>query len=141
MISPVILIIDDVADIVDEMIQMLALLDLPAVGARSVATGIARLGQNPDIRLLVCDLRLPGENGADIRARIAGTPGLEDRSLTIIFMSGDTDRLEAMTVEPGSMILTKPIDPSVLIDTIFACLGMDRDMGTTSGKVLRQTHC
>ncbi|MDB5701071.1 MAG: histidine kinase [Sphingomonadales bacterium] len=123
------------------MIQMLALLDLPAIGARSIATGIAQLNQNPDVALLICDLRLPGENGADIRARIAGAAGLEDRVFTIIFMSGDTERAEAMAVEPGNIILTKPIEPSVLIDTIFACLDLDLDVGATTGKKLRQTRC
>jgi CheY-like chemotaxis protein len=141
LIKPVILIIDDVTDIVDEMVQMLALLDLPAVGAGSLATGIAQLVRNPDVALLICDLRLRGENGADIRARIAETAGLEDRVFTIIFMSGDTERAEAIAIEPGNIVLTKPIEPSVLIDTVFACLGANLDGGANSGKKLRQMRC
>jgi DNA-binding NtrC family response regulator len=122
--NPVILIIDDVPDIVEEMIQMLDLLDHRAIGAPSIATGIALLAENPDIRLLICDLRLRGENGAHLHARIADQPALKDRHFNTIFMSGDTERVALMIARPGCVIMNKPIDPSALIATIDHYLGL-----------------
>lgn len=112
---------------------MLELLDMAAIGATSIATAMPLLAVHPDIRLLICDLRLPGENGADLGIRIAERPDLKDRRFKIIFMSGDIDRVEAMKVERGQIILTKPIDPSVLIDTIFECLDDGPGPGALTG--------
>jgi DNA-binding NtrC family response regulator len=132
LITPVILIIDDVSDIVEEMVEMLALMDLPAIGAGSIAKALPLLDEHRAIRLLICDLRLPCENGADLRERIAGFGGLEDRCFKIIFMSGDSERVEAMVAGPGQIVMTKPIHPSRLIQTILDCLHVDGDTGAVS---------
>jgi CheY-like chemotaxis protein len=132
LISPVILIIDDVSDIIEEMTDMLELLDFPAIGATSIGAAIPLLVANPDIRLLICDLRLPGEDGAGIRKQIADHPALRNRHFGIIFMSGDAERVETMVAAPGQMIMTKPIDPPVLIDMVSNYLNIGQDSETTA---------
>ena len=128
LIRPLVLIVDDVPDIVEEMIHMLALLDLPAVGAGSIGAGLALLVEHPAVRVIVCDLRLPGENGADIAARVAAHPALQGRAVTFLFMSGDTERVETLAAAADHVVLTKPVDPPLLIDSIVAAL--DADGGT-----------
>lgn len=116
--QPTILIVDDVADIVDEMVQMLELVDLSAVGAGSVGAAIRLIGMHADIRVVVSDLRLSGESGAEILTRVDADPALAARALTFLFMTGDTDQARAMARRPNAAVLTKPIDPRILITTI-----------------------
>jgi CheY-like chemotaxis protein len=130
---PVILVVDDVPDIVEEMIHLLELMDIPAIGTGSICAAILLLVANPDIRLLICDLRLPGENGADIRPYIAGHPQLRNRHFDIIFMSGDAERVEAMVAEPRQTIMPKPINPPVLIDMIQNCLNANQRFRSAAG--------
>lgn len=115
---PTILIVDDVRDIVEEMIQMLELLDLIAVGTGSVGSAIEQLCIYPDIRVVVSDLRLAGESGIDIPQRVAADPAFAGRKLDYVFMTGDSDQTRITAMMPGSAVLTKPINPRTLIAQI-----------------------
>lgn len=118
MAQPTILVVDDIADIVDEMIQMLELVDLAAVGAGSVRTAIAQIDAHPEIRVVVSDLRLSGESGTEILARADADAAMAARKLAFLFMTGDADQAHALARLPNSAVLTKPIDPRILIKTI-----------------------
>jgi CheY-like chemotaxis protein len=117
-----ILVIDDVDDIVAEMIAMFSLIGLRATGAPSIAEGLERLRQDDTIGLIICDLQLQREHGAELAQRLATDPALAGRRLDVLFMTGDgqpTDRLAAL---PGVTLLRKPIDPDVLIRQVQECL-------------------
>jgi DNA-binding NtrC family response regulator len=118
--QPTILVVDDIADIVDEMVQMLELMDLTAVGASTVGAAIGQIDAHPDIRVVVSDLRLSGESGAEILTRVDADPALAGRALAFLFMTGDTDQARAMARRPNIAVMTKPIDPRKLINTITA---------------------
>jgi len=119
---PKILVVDDVRDIVEEMIQMLELLDLIAVGTGSVGSAIEQLSAHPEIRVVVSDLRLAGESGTEIPARVAIDPRLAGRAFDYVFMTGDSDHTRISAAMPDSVVLTKPINPRALIAQISSLL-------------------
>jgi CheY-like chemotaxis protein len=120
--EPAILIVDDVSDIVEEMIQMLDLLDLAAVGAHSIDAAINQLRAHAAVRVVVCDLRLPGESGTSILKRIDADEALARRNIAYMFMTGDADQARMVASLSNGVVLTKPINPRTLIETIATLL-------------------
>jgi CheY-like chemotaxis protein len=125
-LTPSILVIDDVADIVTEMVTMFALVDLPAVGADSIEGALNRLRQDSAIRVIICDLQLRSEDGRALPARLRAEPALAGRPFDIMFMTGEGDRDASPTAIAGATILRKPIDPDRLIRHAQRSLGVMR---------------
>jgi len=123
--GPAILFVDDVDVIVDELKTMLALRGIAALGAGTLDAAIAALVLAPSIRLVASDIRLHDEAGEDLVARVAAHDQLRDRNLRFLFMTGDVMRFsEGATIE-GHPLLLKPVQPQVLIRTVFDLLGRD----------------
>ena len=122
--EPGILIVDDVADIVAEMITMFALVGVPALGADSVQNALRVLRVEPLIRAVICDLHLQHEDGRTLLALLQKEPDLASRSLNVIFITGG-DEVEGLSAqEPPVTIVRKPIDPDMVIEHVRRCLGM-----------------
>jgi DNA-binding NtrC family response regulator len=121
MASPIILIIDDISEIVEEMIEMLALRDWPAIGARSIGEAVERLAGAPDIRIVISDVRVGPESGYGIIDRIERS-GLALRNLSYIFMTGDLDAIDALPDRGDADVLIKPLDLRALIRRVGAML-------------------
>lgn len=115
---PIILVIDDVSEIVEELTEMLALMDLPASGAHSIESALDALALHPQIRVVVSDVRLPRESGFQIVRRASGDPRLAGRPLRYIFMTGHLDLTDIADSQHAGILLAKPISPRHLIETI-----------------------
>ena len=113
--SPKILVIDDVVSLVDELILLLRLMGLPAVGANSVDDGLALLDRFDSICVVVSDVWLAQESGFDLVPRVKDSPTLQHRPLRYFFMSGDT-RIEA--IEGEFATIDKPIDVPLFVATL-----------------------
>ena len=87
-----ILVVDDVQEIVEELVALLELLDLPAMGAHSLAEALAILEAVTSIQVVACDVRLNRESGLEIIQRVANNALLADRPLKYVFMTGDPMR-------------------------------------------------
>jgi DNA-binding NtrC family response regulator len=117
-----ILIVDDVADIVAEMISMFALVGVPAFGADSVQQALCVLRREPSIRAVICDLHLQHEDGRTLLALVHKEPDLADRPLNVIFITGDSE-VEILSAQaPPVTIVRKPIDPDMVIEHVLRCL-------------------
>jgi DNA-binding NtrC family response regulator len=121
MAPPIILIIDDISEIVEEMIEMLALRDWPAIGARSIGEAVERLAGIPDIRIVISDVRVGHESGYGIIDRVE-RGGLARRNLSYIFMTGDLDAIDALPDHGDADVLIKPLDLRALIRRVAAML-------------------
>lgn len=119
---PMILVIDDVNEIVEELTEMLGLMDLPASGAASVDAALDMLARHPEIRVVVSDVRLPRESGFQIVRRANGDPRLAGRALRYIFMTGHLDLTDIADSQHAGILLAKPINPRHLIETIMQSL-------------------
>jgi DNA-binding NtrC family response regulator len=122
--EPGILIVDDVADIVAEMITMFALVGVPALGADSVPTALRVLRLEPLIRAVICDLHLQHEDGRTLLAHLQKDPDLACRSLNVIFITGDGEVESESAQAPPVTIVRKPIDPDMVIEHVRRCLDM-----------------
>ncbi len=118
---PIILVVDDVSAIVEELIELLRLIDMPAVGATSIDAAIDRLEQHETIRVMVCDVHLHGENGFTIAQKVGQRGRLDGRDLRYVFVTGDT-RLVEHGAGGNSRMLAKPVRPRTLIETIGGLL-------------------
>ena len=77
------------------------------------------------INLIVCDVKLPGENGENLYEEIRA----KDPFFPFIFVSGTTDEL---MVNTDYVLLTKPIEPAHIIAEISRSIGTYQ--AATSGK-------
>lgn len=115
---PTMLVIDDVVAIVEELLTLMQLHGISAVGAVDLQGAIAVLEREPAIRAISCDVRLDRESGLDIVDCIAAHPTLRHRGFRYLFMTGDQMALDRLGPEPGRAVLSKPVRPAVLIETV-----------------------
>ncbi|MFT4053288.1 MAG: response regulator [Novosphingobium sp.] len=118
-----VLLIDDVDAIVEELLTFMALHDIAAVGVADLDQAMAMLEQHASIRVLACDVRLGGESGLSIVSRIRTHATLRDRTFRYLFITGDQLRLDPDLALPDHLVLTKPVQPQVLISTLNSMLG------------------
>ena len=115
-----ILVIDDVQEIVEELLELLALLDMPAMGADSLGQALRILRDHPTIRVIACDVRLKRESGLEIIDLVHSDGALTDRRLNYIFMTGDS--MQPDTIKTHK-VMTKPVQPGELIRLLKEMLG------------------
>ena len=82
-----VLVVDDVLPILEEMLTLLELTDIPAVAASSLDEAVLALEECQNISVVVCDVYLGKESGLDLieRARAA------DKH--IVLPEGEDDRI------------------------------------------------
>lgn len=113
-----VLVIDDVPEIVDELVTMLSLLDMPALGARSLSDAMTVLENAPALKAIACDIRLARESGFEILRVIAQHPQLSTRPYGFVFMTGDPMRPDAIDAQKTYHLLSKPVQPRALIEIL-----------------------
>ena len=124
-----ILVVDDVQEIVEELVALLELVDLPAMGAHSLADALAILEAVTSIQVVACDVRLNRESGLEIIQRVANNALLADRPLKYVFMTGDPMRPDAIAAQQKCPVLTKPVQPRELIALLRDLLGTGSAVG------------
>lgn len=123
---PSILVVDDVASIVRELVIMLNLQSLPATGAHSLDEALDLLLEHPSLRVVACDVRLNGESGADLVVGVKSNPVLAARDIRFVFMTGDAMRYDSSTPIHGYQVLMKPVLPGVLVAALSALINEGR---------------
>ncbi|KMS51114.1 histidine kinase [Novosphingobium barchaimii LL02] len=118
-----VLLIDDVREIVEELLTFMELHGIPAVGVSDLDEAIAALEGNPAIRVLACDVRLGRESGLTIVSRIRNHTVLCQRPFNYMFITGDPLLQDPTLQMPDHMVLTKPVQPQILIDVLRDMLG------------------
>lgn len=113
-----VLVIDDVPEIVDELVTMLSLLDMPALGAKSLSDAMTVLENAPALKAIACDIRLARESGFEILRLIAQHPQLSTRPYGFVFMTGDPMRPDAIDAQKTYHLLSKPVQPRALIEIL-----------------------
>ncbi len=102
---PLVLVVDDNADVGFVLTQFLAMGGIGTVAAATCREALAVLASRPDIALVVSDIRLPDCSGVDLATRLR-----RDRpALPIILMTGlPIDDVQA--VPSDVVVLQKPVD-------------------------------
>lgn len=115
---PTVLVIDDVEEIVEELLTLMALHKIPAAGAYDLDGALGVLKREPAICAISCDVRLDDESGLDIIARIESCEALSDREFRYLFVTGDQMQLDHLSSTSDFAVLSKPVQPRVLIDML-----------------------
>lgn len=116
--SIAVLVVDDVLPIVEEMLTLLELRNIPAAAASSLEEAVQALEECTDVTVVVCDVRLGRASGFDLIERVKLNAALSARSIEYVFVTGDPMGVDEI---PGGMkptILTKPVRPGELIGLI-----------------------
>lgn len=114
-----VLIIDDEALIVEEICEKLTFHGFHCCGTGSAEAGLALIISNPDISIVLTDIRMPGMNGLEFcRAVKQVIP--DERDLVLLVMTGHAGINEALeTFKVGALdFLTKPIIPTHLVHVL-----------------------
>jgi DNA-binding NtrC family response regulator len=115
---PTVLVIDDVEAIVEELLTLMALHKIPAAGANDLDSAIITLTAEPTIRAISCDIRLDEESGLDLMTRIEECKALHDRKFSFLFVTGDQMQLDRLSSTSDLAILSKPVQPRVLVEAV-----------------------
>lgn len=113
-----VLVVDDIGAIVEELVTLMALNGIRAVGAADLTEAIDKLENGPELRVISCDVRLDRECGLDIIDKVASHPTLHARKFSYLFVSGDQTQIESLETQSDIAILSKPVQPGLLIDTL-----------------------
>jgi CheY-like chemotaxis protein len=108
-----VLLVDDEADAREVVAGILRHYGATVVSVATVADAVARLREGR-IDVLLTDIAMPGQDGYDLirRVRKLGVP-----AAALTAFATDEDRRKALAA--GFQVhLSKPVEPSVLIDTI-----------------------
>ena len=126
-IAPAVLIVDDVADNRRVLTRVLKGLDVRILEACSGPEALARAAEEPELCLVLLDVRMPGMDGYEVAEqlrRLSGSP-----SPAIIFMSAvesETDRYHK-AYELGAVdFVTKPVSPPAVLGKVRVFLELFR---------------
>ncbi|MAY79053.1 MAG: response regulator [Pseudomonadota bacterium] len=113
-----ILVVEDEADVREELVEMLELRRFAVSGADSVASGMEQIRAASSSLILLTDLRLGDGSGLDLIRQITADPALEAKISRSILMTGHIDLTEQIHLEIGKQdipILFKPVDSGLLL--------------------------
>lgn len=119
----VVLLIDDVSAIVEELLTFMELNGIPAIGVSNLDQAMAALETHAGIRVLACDVRLGQESGLSIMDRVRDHGRLSQRKLQYLFITGDQIVADNDVIVRDYLVLTKPVQPQLLIVTLQQMLG------------------
>ncbi|MEE4451581.1 response regulator [Novosphingobium resinovorum] len=130
-----VLLIDDVSAIVEELLTFMELHGIPAIGVSDLDQAVSALETNASIRVLACDVRLGRESGLSIVGRIREHAQLSEREFGYLFITGDQIQPDPALVMPEHLVLTKPVQPQLLIGTLQQMLGRFAETSDHAGGV------
>lgn len=117
-----VLVVDDVAAIVEEMIILLNLHNIYAESATNLSEAEAILEQFGNIYVIVCDLRLGKESGLDIIDRVNANEKFAGRSFEYVFVTGDPMQIDHLPDGQRPYVMTKPVRPRELVELLQGLL-------------------
>lgn len=104
-----ILIVDDDREIAEELAELLESFDFPCSAVFNVDQALAQVSANPDITLIITDMRMPGRDGMELIVELSrdGT-----REFEFFMVSGHLDAAEDLRAlkELDVTLLRKPLN-------------------------------
>lgn len=118
-----IILVDDEVTIAEELSELLDTFDYPCVVCDSVDAALAAIADDPDITMVLTDMRMPGKDGSELIKELAS---MQDRQFEYMVISGHLDVAEEIDAITGSKIklLRKPINVEELMNYLE-----ERDFG------------
>ena len=117
-----VLVVDDEKYILEETAEALIDEGYECFQANNVDDALAILGEDPEITLVVTDLKMPGKTGADL---IKEVQMAFKRDITVIIMSGSLEDL-GPDLKKFSFLL-KPLGIDEFLEAVETALSMKSD--------------
>ena len=114
-----ILVVDDESDIVDEILDLLTDEGMPCVGVSDPEQVIRMVGEDPDIGIIISDIRMPSMSGLELSRKLLQGEDA-DRDLHIILVTGHAgvaEAIEALNLGADDF-LTKPLNSEQLLHSV-----------------------
>ena len=120
--SPLILVVDDQAEVLDEVTSVLSSAGFTCQCCTTAEDAIALAKSNPP-DLIISDTNLKGHSGLEMCERIKEAEALKE--VPVMFLSGaqTPDIIRRSHAVGGTYYLRKPFDAEVLIELINRALG------------------
>ena len=109
---PTILVVEDDADALEALGDLLESQGYTVTSARHGAEALDLLGQSPLPRLIVLDLLMPTMDGWEFRRRQKNDPRIADIPVVVVSASSSAKPIDA------DAVLRKPVDIDRLLETI-----------------------
>jgi DNA-binding NtrC family response regulator len=116
-----ILIVDDEPLILEEMTETLNEAGYQAFSAVSVDRALELLNVNPEISLIITDLKMPGKTGIDLINDV-NKNNIKSFQFVIITGHGSASMEGFNLISENHKFLLKPVDITLLLTTIESCL-------------------
>jgi|APSaa5957512535_1039671.scaffolds.fasta_scaffold33701_2 two-component system response regulator YesN len=115
--KPSVLVVDDEAEIREEVMDALIDEGLTVFEASSVDEALITISENREIEVVVADLRMPHRLGVDLVTEMAGD---DTRNICVIIMTGHVSGDLGITLTGLNVfsVLSKPVDCYELIETV-----------------------
>lgn len=113
------ILVDDEEEILPEYQEMLELEGIGALVSSNPEEAFQIVISNPEIELVVTDLRMARLDGAGLIARLRAA--LPQRSLRFIVITGDATTMHAPELMGGPVLL-KPVDRRLLVEAVAKAL-------------------
>lgn len=115
---PLVLVIDDVDATRNGLVELLRTVGYDACAARDGAEGLQMLRDEPEVRAVVLDLRMPGTSGYWFREQQLKDPQISGVPVIVFTGAGRQDIAESLKV---SEVLLKPLSVDRLLEAISRC--------------------
>ena len=131
--QPLILVIDDEADVLGEVAAILAGAGYTC-HCSSTADAAVRFARSTTPDLIISDINLDGRSGLELCEQIKQDKALKD--VPVMFLSGAQipDIIRRSHAVGGTYYLRKPFDPEVLVELVEKALWMPHLVGTHVGR-------
>lgn len=114
------LVVDDEEDVLAELADTLEYAGYDVTGASGVERALKELREQPDIAIVITDLRMPGRGGLELIAS-ARAEFPSERDLEFVILTGHGGLEDAITAMQETVLdfLTKPIDQRRLLQVVM----------------------
>jgi two-component system cell cycle sensor histidine kinase/response regulator CckA len=114
-----VLVVDDDPGVREALAALLGLTGFDVLRAADGRSGLERVAENPELRLVVLDLTMPEMSGARVLEELRAMRP----ALPVLLVSGYSDALAGGRLEPPTRFLAKPFTMPELVHAVRSALG------------------
>lgn len=114
-----VLVVDDDTSIADALIDFLSMMEVEAIARNNAEEGIRAVREDPDLTVVVSDVRMPGRDGVAFASDIAAARG-DDTAVSVVLITAFTSAAVAAVVDRQQIFafLQKPFRPQALLEMV-----------------------
>ena len=120
-----VLAVDDMPDVLEYLKKIAAKIGFPCDTASSGQEALDMIARNGDYDVYFIDWKMPSMDGLELASRIR--TGTAKQSMIAMVSAADWNTLEKEAKSAGvNTFISKPLFPSIIVDCIMGCLGLDK---------------